>query len=43
MDNKHPAWIDITAQDAAASRAFYTRPRGPGLDPDGNRIGLWQD
>jgi predicted enzyme related to lactoylglutathione lyase len=24
MNDKHPAWIDITASDAPASRAFYT-------------------
>ncbi|RZU20530.1 hypothetical protein EV645_2765 [Kribbella rubisoli] len=24
MSDKHPAWIDITASDAPASRAFYS-------------------
>jgi predicted enzyme related to lactoylglutathione lyase len=25
MENKHPAWIDITSHDAGASRAFYAQ------------------
>ncbi|WP_433012758.1 VOC family protein [Kribbella sp. CA-294648] len=49
MDNKHPAWIDITAHDATASRAFYTQLFGWRLqviealnyaliDPDDNTL-----
>jgi uncharacterized protein len=25
MENKYPAWVDITAKDAEASRTFYTQ------------------